>query len=110
MAKYYIVGGSVKRPSHIGLIVTAYYKQDPENKFEKPERITMFNRWPPAEMEADVIDVPLNGVYEYPNGFKTDHVHSLCPKTKEGAYYQGWSPQEILANVLHVLTKVEQKA
>lgn len=106
MAKFYIVGGSIKRTPHTGLVVTGYYKQNPQDIYEKPRKVTMFNSWPPVEMEADVVDVPLNGVYEYPSGVRIDRVNVICPKTKEGLYYRGWSPQELVAQRMHLLKKV----
>lgn len=106
MSKFYLVGGYAKRNPHTGLVCTGYYKQDPENLLEKPRRITLFNRWPPVEMEAEVVDVKLNGVYEYPNGIRTNSINMMCPKTKEGLYYKGWSPQELIAQRMHLLKKV----
>lgn len=106
MAKFYLVGGCTKRNPHTGLVNICYYKQDPENLLEKPRKVVMFNRWPPVEMEADVVDVPLNGVYEYPSGIRTSNINVICPKTKEGTYYRGWSPQELVAQSMHLLKKV----
>ena len=99
-------GGYEKRNPHTGLVSVAYYKQDPKNVLEKPRKVVFFNSWPPLEMEADVVDVPLNGVYEYSNGVRVDRVNVICPKTKEGLYYRGWSPQELVAQRMHLLKKV----
>ena len=106
MSKFYLVGGCVKRNPHTGLVCTGYYKQDPKNPLEKPRKITLFNRWPPVEMEAEVVDVPLNGVYEYPNVVRINSINVMCPRTKEGTYYKGWSPQELIAQRMHLLKKV----
>ena len=106
MSKFYLVGGYAKRNPHTGLVCTGYYKQDPENLLEKPRKVVFFNRWPPVEMEADVVDVPLNGVYEYPSGVRVDHINATAIKTKDGKYYRGWSPQELVAQRMHLLKKV----
>lgn len=69
MATFKLVGAHVKRVPHIGLVSTGYYKQDPENLLERPVSITVFNRWPTVELDGELVEVPLNGVYEYPRGF-----------------------------------------
>lgn len=106
MSKFYIVGGSIKRTPHTGLVVTGYYKQNPQDIYEKPRKVTMFNCWPPVEMEADVVDVPLNGVYEYPSGVRTDRINTIAIRTKDGKYCRGYSPQELVAQRMHLLKKV----
>lgn len=111
MAKYYLVGSSVKRTPHTGLIVTAYYKQNPENPLEQPQRLVVFNRWPPVEMEAEVVTIPLNGIYETTSGHKIDHITPLCPTTinEEGkrVFWKGYNPEERLVQALHILKRVD---
>lgn len=72
MAKFKLVGAHAKRVPHTGLVVTCCYKQDPENPLEKPTPLTVFNCWPPVELEAELVEVPLDGIYEYPNGKRVD--------------------------------------
>lgn len=108
MSKFYIVGGSIKRSPHTGLVVTAYYKQDPNNPYEKPQTLTMFNRWPTVEIDAKVVDVPLNGIYEYPNKKRVTQIQALAVKTKEGLWYKGYSPAELVAKRMNLLKKVSE--
>lgn len=91
-------------------MVTAYYKQNPSDSNEIPQRLVVFNGWPPVEIEADVKIHKLDGVYEYPNGKRTTDVVAFSPKTKNGLYMLGYNPDEIIAKKLTALTKVEQKA
>ena len=107
MAKFTLVAAHANRNPHQGLVVKAYYKQDPSNYLEIPYSITVFNQWPTVEVEADTVEHKLNGVYEYPNGRRTRCLHLFCPKTKEGLYYRGYSPAEQIGNLLNKLIKVE---
>lgn len=105
--KYTLISANATRNPHNGLMVTAYYKQDPSNPLEVPQRLVVFNRWPNVEIEADVVEYKLNGVYKYPNGKRTSSVVAFSPKTKDGNYLMGYSPEEIIAKRLNVLVKVE---
>lgn len=107
MAKFTLVAAHANRNPHQGLVVKAYYKQDPSNSFEIPYSVVVFNKWPPIEQEAEVVEHKLNGVYEYPNGKRTNCLRLFCPKTQKGEFYMGMSPTEQIAQRLHVLTKVE---
>ena len=107
MAKFTLVSAHANRNPHQGLVVKAYYKQDPSNPFEIPYSIVVFNKWPPIEQEAEIVEHKLNGIYEYPNGKRTNCLHLFCPKTKEGLFYMGLSPEEQIMQRLHVLSKVE---
>lgn len=107
MAKFTLVAAHANRYPHKGLEVKAYYKQDPSNPFEIPHSIVVFNKWPPIEQEAEVVEHKLDGVYEYPNGKRTNCLHLFCPKTQEGNFYMGLSPAEQIIARLNVLTKVE---
>lgn len=105
--KYTLVKANATRNPHQGLMVKAWYKQEPDNPLEIPQPLVFFNKWPPVEMEAKVTEYKLNGVYEYPSGKRTDTVFAFSPKTKEGTYFSGYSPEELIAKKLNVLTKVE---
>lgn len=108
MAKFYLVCADAKRIPHTGLMVRAYYKQKPEDRYEKPRQLVVFNKWPSVELEADVIDVPLKGVYEYPNGARISTTTVFCPKTKDGTYMMGYSPKEIVARRSWYLKRVTE--
>lgn len=99
MAKFYLVCADAKRIPHQGLMVVAKYKQQPENPLEISQCWTVFNRWPPVEMEADVVTIDLNGVYEYPNGIRISEITAFVPKTKDGLYFRGCSPEEIACRI-----------
>jgi hypothetical protein len=88
-------------------MVTAYYKAVPSDPLEVPQKLTVFNKWPSIEIEADLVTHKLNGIYEYPNGKRTDTVIAFCPKTKAGLYIMGYNPDEIVARKLSVLKRVE---
>ena len=106
MGKYTLVSATATRKPHIGLMVQAWYKQDPENVLEVPYRLTVFNSWPPTTLEAEAIEYPLNGTYKYPNGKRVNTLHLFCPKTKEGLFYKGYSPAEQIAERMKNLTVV----
>lgn len=96
MAKFTLVCADARRIPHTGLKVTAYYKQQLDNPFEKPFKLIVYNKWPPVELEADVVEVPMGGIYEYPNGVRISTIIAFCPKTKDGTYWAGYSPQQIM--------------
>jgi hypothetical protein len=107
--KYQLIEAHATRKPHRGLIVTAYYLPKTEDKtvlLTKPHKIVMFNRWPPVEVEADYVEVKLNGVYAYPNGTRTSTIRAFCPKTEEGSYLRGYSPEEAIHHQQNVLRKV----
>lgn len=106
-AKFTLVSAQTTRSLHQGLVVNAFYRQDPENSLELTYKITLFNRWPPIKLNADLVDYPLNGIYEYPNGRRIDCLHLFCPKTQDGLFLEGFSPAEQVARKLQVLSKVE---
>ena len=108
MAKFYLVCADALCIPHQGLRVKACYKQNPENLQEKPQQLVVFNRWPSVELEADVVDVPLDGVYEYPDKSRIDNMQTFCPKTKDGTYMMGYSPEEIVARRLKHLERVTE--
>lgn len=99
MAKFYLVCADAKRIPHTGLRVVAQYRQQPENPLEKPQRLTVFNRWPPVEMEADVVTIDLDGVYEYPDGTRIKEYPVFAPKTRDGLYLRGYNPEEIACRI-----------
>lgn len=106
MAKFTLACADAKRVPHAGLMVKAYYKQHPENPYEKSQQLVVFNKWPPVELEADIVDMPLDGTYEYPNGLRVDNTITFCPKAKDGTYLSGYSPEQIVAHRLTNLKRV----
>lgn len=104
--KYTLVAAHANRDPHRGLMVKAYYKQDPSNPFEVPQSMVVFNRWPPVEMEAEVTEYKLDGIYEYPNGKRTREIRTFSPKNQDDTYVKGMSPQELISKRLCVLVKV----
>lgn len=107
MAKFTLVSATTTRDPHRGLMTIAYYKQDPSNPLEKPQSTVIFNRWPTVTIEAEVIEYPLNGVYENKNHKRLDSLVLFCPKTTEGLFCAGRSPAEQIGKLLTKLTKVE---
>lgn len=106
--EYTLVNARAVRNPHQGLMIKAYYKINPLDPDEISHSLTFFNRWPPIKIEADVTEYKLNGVYVYPNGKRVNKIYTFSPKTKEGVYFMGYSPQELIANKLDALTKVEE--
>lgn len=104
--KYTLVSAHASRDPHRGLMVKAYYKQDLSNPFEEPHSIVVFNRWPPIEMEAEVTEYKLDGIYEYPNGRRTREIRTFSPKNKDNTYVEGMSPQELKSRISRILVKV----
>lgn len=105
--KYTLISAKATRNPIRGLMVTAYYKQNPSDPNEIPQRLVVFNKWPSVEIEADLVMHKLDGVYEYPNGKRTDTVIAFSPKTKGGLYLKGYNPEAITAEKLSVLKKVK---
>lgn len=107
MATFTLVSEYTASNPHGGLISIGYYKQDSNNLFEKPHKAVFFNRHAPMVINADVVEVKLDGLYAYPNGARTRAIRQLAIKNKQGEYLQGFSPDEIIAHAKHVLRKVE---
>lgn len=107
MATFTLVSEHVVNRPHAGLISTAYYKQDLNNPFEKPHKTVFFNRHAPMTINADTVEVELDGLYTYPNGTRTRTIRQLAIKNKQDEYLPGYSPDEIIAHAKHVLRKVE---
>lgn len=107
--KYQLIEAHAIRKPHQGLIVTAYYLPKTEDKtalLTKPHKIVMFNRWPPVEVEADYVEVKLNGVYAYPNGTRTRTIRAFCPKKEDGDYLKGCRPEEVIHYQQNILRRV----
>lgn len=107
MAKFTLVSATTTRDPHRGLMTRAYYKQDPSNQQEKPHCLVVFNRWPTVTIEGEVVEFPLDGVYEDKYHRKHNKLDFLCPKTKEGLFAMGHCPEEIAAKMLTRLRKIE---
>ena len=106
--KYQLIEAHATRKPHQGLVVTAHYLPKTEDKIAlltKPHKIVFFNRWPPVEVEADYVEVALDGVYAYPNGTRTKTIRAFCPKDKDGSYPYG-SPEEVMRHQQNILRKV----
>ena len=107
--KYQLVEAHATRKPHQGLVVTAYYLPKTEDKtalLTKPHKIVMFNRWPPVEVEANYVEVKLNGVYAYPNGTRTRTIRAFCPTDTDGNYLIGYSPEDVIHYQQSILRKV----
>lgn len=107
--KYQLIEAHATRKPHQGLVVTACYLPKTEDKtalLTKPHKIVFFNRWPPVEVEADYVEVKLNGVYTYPNGTRTSTIRAFCPKTEEGSYLKDYSPEDVIHRQQNILRKV----
>lgn len=64
MAKFTLVHSRTTRNPHNGLICVACYKENPNDSKEVPHRAVFFNRHAPVEIEADLIEYELDGVYK----------------------------------------------
>lgn len=110
--KYNLISAYAKRTAHTGLMVTAYYQQEGE-ALAKPFKLTVFNGWPRVEIDADVIThhfttpmawIDKDGKFERTSkGYLklTQCVVVFCPKTKEGKYLRGYSPEEQITKLIN---------
>ncbi len=104
--KYTLVSAKANRNPHVGLVVTGYYKLNPSDPTEIPQRLVFFNDWPNVKIDAVATEHKLDGTYEYKNGHRTNVIRTFSPKTKDSTYAMGISPMELLSKRLCVLVKV----
>lgn len=107
--------------------VVGYYKANPNDPWEEPRLIVVSPEQEclrlllqgnpsllrqvsliPQTIDAEVVEYKLDGVYEYPNGRRTNAVTLFCRKAENGLYVRGCSPQEQIARKLTVLKKVSE--
>ena len=84
-----------------------FYKRNPNDKKELPQTIVRFGENALEELnqcktiEAEVVTVPLNGTYEYPNGLRIQETQTFCPITTDEngnkIFAKGYDPREIAA-------------
>ena len=117
--KYKLVKSEEVNIPHYGLKVTAIYEMDdPEIHIVGklfPQKIVFWHRNAPVELEADLVDckfdvphvwVGREGIIKrtiagYP--MITQNEVLFCPKTKDGTYFAGYSPEEQKAHLLTLL-------
>lgn len=108
--KYKLVESKETNIPHHGLKVVATYCLDCPDI--NPERVTFWHKHAPVELEADLVpvklDVPHVWMDKNGNPMRTSTGHLMitqnevlfCPKTKEGLYFMGYSPQEQKAKLM----------
>lgn len=114
--KYKLVESKETNIPHYGLKTVATYCMDcPDANLMAclfPQRVIFWHRHAPVELEADLIsvklDVPHVWIGKDGNMMRTSTGHLMltqnevlfCPKTKEGLYFMGYSPQEQKAQLM----------
>lgn len=110
--KYKLISAKEVYVPHYGLKTTAVYKLETENVLVFPQRVTFWHRHAPVELEADLIQVKLDVPHVWIGNdgcmMRTATGHLMltqneilfCPKTKDGTYFMGYSPQEQKARLL----------
>lgn len=102
-----------------GISTTAYrgyYKINPKDSKEIPQTIIKFGEHALEELnrcktiEAEVVTVPLNGTYEYPNGSRIKETQVFCPTVINEVgvkmFAQGYNPEEIATRRTNFLKRV----
>lgn len=111
--RYKLLSAEEKYIPHYGLRVDAVYQMESEvGILCFPQKVRFWHRHAPVELEADLIEVKLDvpHVWVEKDGlFKrtasghlmiTQNEVVFCPKTKDGTYFMGYSPQEQKAQLL----------
>ena len=110
--KYKLVESKEVNIPHYGLKTTAIYEMEGSPRGLFPQHVTFWHRHAPVELEADLItiklDVPHVWIGKDGNMMRTSTGHLMltqsevlfCPKTKEGLYFMGYSPQEQKARLM----------
>lgn len=111
--KYKLLKAEEKYIPRYGLRVDALYQMNPEPGILCfPQKVRFWHRHAPVELEADLVsvkfDVPHMWVGKDGLIRRTDSGHPMitqnevvfCPKTKDGTYFLGYSPQEQKAQLL----------
>ena len=110
--KYKLLESKEVNIPHYGLKTTAIYAMEGSPLGLFPQRVTFWHRHAPVELEADLVtvklDVPHVWIDKDGNMMRTATGHLMltqneilfCPKTKEGLYFMGYSPQEQKAQLM----------
>lgn len=117
--KYRLIESRETNIPHRGLKAVAMYLPDcPDTTTPgclSPQRVVFWHKHAPVELDADFItvklDVPHVWIGKDGNMMRTSTGHLMltqeevlfCPKTKEGLYFMGCSPQEQKARLMHRL-------
>lgn len=114
--KYKLLHAEEKYIPHYGLMVDAVYQMNPtESILCFPQKIRFWNRHAPVELEADLVEVKFDIPHMWvgKDGLikRTASGHPMitqsevlfCPKTKDGTYFMGYSPEVQKA---HLLTRL----
>jgi len=117
--KYTCVDSKVEKTRGGHEYAVLWFKTDPKNVWEKPEKLVSFSRSDieyvkrglaeGIEQEAEVVMYPLGKKFKYPSGVITDSLRLFCLKVYVDDHYvwmNGYSPDELAINKLHVLTPV----
>lgn len=87
--KYTCVSYNVEKTGGGREYVVLWFKINPTDKFEKPERLVSFSKDViehakigiiGIEQEAEVVMYPLGRKFKYPNGTITEQLRLFCPK------------------------------
>ena len=119
MAKYRLISAVETYIPHSGLHVDATYEMVVDEFTCHPKKMTFWNRHAPVELEVDLVNV----TFEVPHVWVdkdgqimktsegrpmiTRNEYLFCPKTKDGLYLRGFSPQEQKARLLKQLLPCE---
>lgn len=117
--RYTCVKAEIKKTRGEREYAILWFKVDPNNLLEKPERHVSFSRGvieyvkqglaEGSEEEAEVVMYPLGRKFKYPSGVITDSLKLFCPKVyvhDHWVWMRGYSPDELAMDALHVLTPV----
>lgn len=110
--KYKLISANEVYIPHHGLKTTAVYKAEVENVSVFTQHVTVWHRHAPVELEADLVQVKLDVPHVWMGNdgcimltatghpMITQNETLFCPKTKEGLYIRGYSPQEQKARLM----------
>ena len=115
--------------------VVFWYKKDPNNLLEEPVKITCFGKHVidnvfggsfDRYLDIELVEYPLQQVMKYPNGKLVDKLLLTCVKVPmyeekcdekgiehghfkyvKSMWARGYSPDEVAARYLHILTPVK---
>lgn len=117
--RYTCVSSNVEKTRGGREYAVLWFKVDPNNLLEKPEKLISFSRSviehvkrglaEGSEQEAEIVMYSLGRKFKYPSGVITDSLKLFCPKVyvdDHWVWMHGYSPDEQAINKLHVLTPV----
>lgn len=118
---YHCVGYKKEETKGGQEFATFWFKLDPNNQFEIPEKIVTFDRdimlwlriggfelWS-KKQHAEVVFYPLGRKMRYPNGRIVDTLRLFCLKVLDDGkcrWMTGYSPEQLAMNHLHILTPI----